>query len=235
MVTHIGRHLRLMFADPLRQLQLSLALLLCLVAVGTAGYVVLEGMSWVDALYMTVITLTTVGFGEVKPLSPAGRLFTIVLIMVGVGAAAWAARNVVEVTLGPRLWASISRRKMNEELKRIRNHYIVCGYDRMGHQIVRDLLARGERFVVIERSTEVAEPLLEHHLLHVVGDATQDEVLLQAGVERARGLVAALSRDADNVLAVLTARGSTPTCSLWPVPAVKWPKRSSGAPAPTAW
>ncbi len=210
MVTHIGRYLRLMFADPLRQLQLSLALLLCLVAVGTVGYMVLEEMSWADALYMTVITLTTVGFGEVKPLSPTGRLFTIGLIMVGVGAAAWAARNLVEVTLAPWFWTSVSQRRMQEELKAIRDHYIVCGYDRMGHQIVRDLLARREPFVVVERSPEVAETLLEQRLLHVVGDATQDEVLLQAGVERARGLVAALSNDADNVLAVLTARGLNP-------------------------
>lgn len=210
MVTQVWQHLRLMFVAPLRQLQLSLLLLLCLVAVGTVGYMWLEGMAWIDALYMTIITLTTVGFGEVKPLTPKGRMFTIALIILGVSVAAWAVRNAVEVVLGEQFWMSVSQRRLEEQLATVRDHYIVCGYGRMGQQIVRDLRARREPFVVIDTSPEASEVLMKQDILHIIGDATQDSVLIQAGVERARGLVAALSGDADNVLAVLTARGLNP-------------------------
>ena len=210
MVVYARRYLHLLAADPLRQLQLSMLSLLTLVAVGTFGYMWLEGMSWIDALYMTIITLTTVGFGEIKPLSPRGRLFTIGLIVVGVGLAAWALRSAVEVVLGDRFWLSVSQRRIKSQLTSLRNHYIVCGYGRMGRQIARDLRARREPFVVIDSSPEAAEELLEQGLLHIQGDATHDKVLIQAGVQRARGLVAVLDTDADNVLVVLTARVLNP-------------------------
>jgi voltage-gated potassium channel len=177
---------------------------------GTLGYMWLEGMVPIEALYMTVITITTVGFGEIRPLSPLGRLFTIGLIVLGVGAATAAISNAVEVVLGQRLWLSVQKRRVEELLVIIKNHYIVCGYGRMGQQIVRDLQARGEPFLVIDSSPDVEETFLEERIPYIIGDATQDEVLLQAKVEQARGLVAALDTDADNVLTVLTARGLNP-------------------------
>lgn len=163
---------------------------------------------------MTIITLTTVGFGEVVPLSDAGRVFTMVLILLGVGTLGWGLRNAAEVVLGQQLWMSVRQRRMEKTLNTLENHYIVCGYGRMGRQIVRDLRARNEPFVVVDMSATIAEELLEEGIAHVTGDATRDEVLQEAGIERACGLVAALDTDADNVLAVLTARGLNSTVTI---------------------
>lgn len=163
---------------------------------------------------MTIITLTTVGFGEVVPLSEAGRVFTMVLILLGVGTLGWGLRNAAEVVLGQQLWMSVRQRRMEKTLNTLENHYIVCGYGRMGRQIVRDLRARNEPFVVVDMSATIAEELLEEGIAHVTGDATRDEVLQEAGIERACGLVAALDTDADNVLAVLTARGLNSTVTI---------------------
>lgn len=185
-------------------------LLLGLVGAGTLGYQVLEGWGWLHSLYMTVITVTTVGFGEVAPLDASGRIFTIFLILFGVGIGAWAVSNAIEVMLGQTLWTSVQRRKMKSSLHGLRDHFVVCGFGRLGTRIVRDLTDRGESFVVVDWSAEQEERFLEESIPHLVGDATQDEVLLEAGVERARGLVAALDSDASNVLTVLTARELNP-------------------------
>lgn len=196
--------------NPLRRLQLLAALLVALLLAGAVGYMLLEGMTLVEGLYMTVITVTTVGFGEVRPLSPPGRVFTIGLILLGVGAVGGIISNAVEVVLGNRLWDSVARRRMERQIMVIKNHYVVCGYGRIGQQIVRDLRARDEAYVVLEASEEVAAHLLDEHIPFVLGDATTDETQLEAGITRAKGFVAALDTDADNVLAVLTARGLNP-------------------------
>jgi voltage-gated potassium channel len=202
--------LRHLLGSPVRQLQLAVACLGLLVAVGTVGYRVVEGMGWLDALYMTVITVTTVGFGEVQPLHPAGRLFTIALLVFGVAAGAWTAATTVEVLLGPSLWLSVQRRKMRQAVDTLRDHFIVCGHGRLGTRIVHDLHTRGESYVVVEMSAAQEERLAADDVPYVMGDATTDEVLLKAGVARARGLVAALDSDASNVLAVVTARLHNP-------------------------
>jgi voltage-gated potassium channel len=189
-----------------RQLQLSIALLLLLVIAGTVGYIVLERLGPLDALYMTVITLTTVGFGEVDPLGDAGKLFTIVLIVLGVGSAAWAVSNAAEVMLGQTFWVSVQRRRNRETVMEMKDHYVVCGYGRLGRQIVRDLEARGEPFVVVDEDETLEAELIEHRIPHLLRDATLEETLVDAGVRDARGLVSALDSDANNVLTVLTAR-----------------------------
>ncbi len=194
-------------ADAVRQFQLSLLLLVGLLVVGVIGYVQLAQMSWIDAAYMTVITLTTVGFGEVRPLNEAGRLFTMLLIMLGVSLSAYALRNVVEIAVGDRLWVSLGERQLQQQLSVMHNHYIVCGYGRMGREIVREFQRRNESFVVVDKSDAVHTELLESGIVHVVGDATHDEVLIQAGVAQAKGLLAVASSDADNVLIVLSAKG----------------------------
>ncbi|MDX1601134.1 MAG: NAD-binding protein [Anaerolineales bacterium] len=194
-------------SDPLRRFQFSLLVILLVATAGVAGYVVLERMSPLQAIYMTVITLTTVGFREVKTLSQAGTIFTIGLILTGVIAVAWAARNAAEVLLGESLWETVRRQRMETRIKSLEDHYILCGYGRIGQQIVRDLEARGERFVVIDQQEAKAEALREEGHLFIVGDATEEDTLMEAGVERAKGLVATLNSDADNVLSVLTARG----------------------------
>ncbi|HEX8392820.1 MAG TPA: potassium channel protein [Longimicrobium sp.] len=205
-----GHHVRAALEDPLRQFQLSLAVLILLVAVGTVGYHLIERMGWINALYMTVITVATVGFGEIEPLTATGRMFTMGLIVLGVGVGAWAASNLVEVALGQTLWTSVQRRKMKDSLSHLRDHYVVCGYGQLGTRIVRDLAARGETFVVVDHDPSVEESLLHSLTPHLIGDATQDDVLKRVRVDRARGLVSALDSDANNVLTVLTAREMNP-------------------------
>lgn len=196
--------------EPIRQLRISLALLLGLVIVGTIGYMTIEQYRPIDALYMTIITLTTVGFGEVQPLDPVGKAFTIGLIVLGVGIAAWAISNAAEVMLGEAFWSSFQRRRIREAVMRLSDHYVVCGYGRLGRQIVRDLEARGESFVVIDINPDTVEDLTERKVPNLIADATQEEVLEEAGVERARGLVSCLDSDASNVLTILTAREMNP-------------------------
>lgn len=196
--------------DPGRQLRLSLALLFGLVGYGTVGFMVIEGMSFLDALYMTVITIATVGFREVIEPTAAGKVFTISVIVSGVGLAAWAAANAVEVMVGEAYWTSRQRERIREAVMQSKDHYVVCGYGRLGRQIVRDLVARGEAFVVIESDAELEAEMAEADVPHVVGDATQEEVLIDAGIERARGLVSCLDSDANNVLTILTARDLNP-------------------------
>ena len=210
----LPERLRATLAEPVRQLQISLVLMAVLVVVGAAGYMLLEGFGFLDGIYMTVITLTTTGFKEVQPLSPAGKIFTIFLLIVGVVTAAWVVRNFVEVTLGEAFWQSVRRRRIRNMVEHMEGHYIVCGYGRLGRHIVRDLEARGELYTVIESSGEKQQELLANRVPHVIGDATHEEVLRAAGIERAIGLVSALDSDASNVLTILTARDLKPTLQI---------------------
>jgi voltage-gated potassium channel len=204
------RRIRAELKEPVRQLQLSLALLFGLIVVGTVGYILLEGMTFVEAVYMTIITLATVGFGEVRELDTPGMIFTTGLIVVGVGTAAWAISNAAEVMLGQTFWRSVQRRRNRNMIETFEDHYIICGYGRLGRQILRDLKVRGEPFIVVDWDPEVEEELLEGNVPHLVADATNETALGDAGIETARGLVAALDDDAQNVLTVLTARELNP-------------------------
>ncbi len=203
----IVQRLRFVLDDPARRLQLALLTLVLIILVGSLGYMWIEGMDTIDAVYMTVITIATVGYGEVNPLSHAGRIFTIGLILTGMATTAWAVGSGVELLVGRTLWLSLQRRKMDQLLKTIDNHYIICGYGRMGRQVARDLRARDEAFVVVDVIDEKEERAYEDQVPFVNGNATRDEVLLRAGIERAKGIVTAIGDDAENVLAVLTARG----------------------------
>lgn len=204
------RRIRRELSEPIRQLQLSLALLFGLIGVGTVGYMALEGMTVVEALYMTVITLATVGFKEVRTLDNTGMIFTTGLIVVGVGTAAWAISNAAEVMLGQTFWISVQRRRNRNMVDSMQDHYIICGYGRLGRQILRDLSVRGEPFIVVDWKSAVEEELLEANVPHLIADATSEDTLREAGIEEARGLVAALDDDAQNVLTVLTARELNP-------------------------
>lgn len=190
-----------------RRLWKALGLLGMAVALGTIGYYLIEQMTVLDALYMTVTTISTVGFGEIHPLSPMGRAFTIVLIVCGVSSMAWAAESMVEVLLEDQLRHAWWRRRMERDITRLTAHYIVCGYGRMGEQIGRELTRRGLDFVVIDRAPEVLAMLRDQGIRYVEGDATSDSTLRNAGVTRARGLATALSGDADNALIVISAKG----------------------------
>ena len=206
-----GRLLRRVLADPVGRFRASLVVLAVLVAIGTAGYMLIERMNVVDALYMAITALTTVGFGEVHPLSEAGRIFTILFLIAGVGTAGWAIAAGAEVFLGDKLWANVQQRRLRASLATMEAHYIVCGYGRLGRPIVHDLRSRGEQFVVIDANPALEEELAESGTPYVIGDATQDEVLRRAGIGRAHGVVVTLDNDAENVLAVLTARELNPS------------------------
>jgi len=181
-------------------------LLLIITAVGTAGYMAVEGWSLWDAFYMTIISLTTVGYSEVHPLSPAGEVFTAVLLVGGVGTVLYSftliGARVIEGTLHQR-W---ERRRITHMLDTLDNHFIVCGFGRIGSTIVDEFERQKIPHVIIERDPERARSLRERGQLVVEGDASSEDVLTQAGMARARGLIAALPTDADNVYTILSAR-----------------------------
>lgn len=185
------------------------ALILGVTIFGIIGYSLMEGWSIFDAFYMTVITLTTVGYMEVHPLSNAGRAFTSVLILTGVGTMLYALSIGVRVLMEGEIREILGRRKLSKKIEKMENHYIICGYGRMGKIICREMLHNGAPFVIIERIPEVFAAI-DKELLSIQGDATQDAVLKEAGIERARGLISVLSTDADNLYVVLSARGMNP-------------------------
>ena len=199
-----------MTKDPIRLLRTAILLILLLVSVGAIGYHFIEGMPPLDALYMTIITLTTVGFGEVKPLSPFGRVYTILLIMVGVGLGAWALSQVVEISMSEQLRFTVRRSRMRRTIEAMRDHYLICGYGRMGRQVEAEFKRQGVPYVVIETDPEVVNELLSQGTPVIEGNSTMDQTLIEAGVTRARGLVAVVDTDADNVLTVLSARTLNP-------------------------
>ncbi|RMF93014.1 MAG: potassium channel protein [Nitrospinota bacterium] len=192
-------------------LRFALLALCGVLLVGTAGYALLEGWSLVDSLYMTIITLTTVGYGEVHPLSPSSRLFTMGLIVAGVGIVGYTIGTLTQSMVEGQLRSLLGRRKLEREIATLKDHFIVCGFGRMGSFVCRELHAQGLPFVVVERNAELIQEIEEEHFLYVRGDATDDDVLLQAGIERAKGLVSSVASDADNVFITMSARGMNPS------------------------
>lgn len=196
-----------------KQLFFSLGLIVLVIATGTVGYSALEGWGLLDALYMTVITITTIGFEEVHPLTTSGRVFTVILILFSVGAVFYALNYATRILLEGELRDSFGRRKLDKALKKLKDHYIVCGYGRMGRIICKELTASEMPFVVIEREVQdgVVKP---GGTLVLKGDATRDEVLREAGIERASGLISVLPSDAENLYVVLSARGLAPSLNI---------------------
>jgi voltage-gated potassium channel len=186
------------------------ACLLVLLIFGSLGFVWLEGWDFFDALYMTVTTLTTVGYGEIHPLDRIGRLYNMVLILAGMGVLFYIVGSLARVVVEGELQTVLGRRKLAKDIKKLKNHYLICGFGRIGEIIARHLTARGISLVVIEKSPDHLPRLEELGHYYIVGDATRDEVLLEAGIQRARGLVAVVASDADNVYIVLTARSLNP-------------------------
>lgn len=180
------------------------------IAVGVVGYMAITGLGFIDALYMTVTTISTVGFREVAPLGPVGQLFTIVLIISGVGIVFYSASLVARDLIEGELRRGFGRRKVERQIARMSGHVIVCGFGRMGRSVCRELAAKPAAFVVIDRDADAVRHAEEEGYLSLAGDASEDDILRAAGIERAQGLVAALSTDADNVYVVLTARELNP-------------------------
>ena len=193
-----------------RRLEFGILLLLILLTTGIAGYAAIEGWSFLDALYMTVITVTTVGFKEVHPLSTGGRIFTMLLIMLGVGTALYILVGVVTLVIEGELGEAWGVRRMKAKIDSLRNHYILCGFGRVGEEIGREFEERSIPFVVVESNAESVERARQRHFLLVEGDATVDATLVEAGIERARGLLAASDSDSGNTYITLTAKAMNP-------------------------
>ncbi|HMC04681.1 MAG TPA: NAD-binding protein, partial [Actinomycetota bacterium] len=187
-----------------RRLRFGLAALVGVLVTGTAGYVLL-GFSLLDAVYQTVTTVSTVGFREVHPLSTGGRVFTIVLILVGVGTALYSFTLLLEAVVEGQIAELLGRRRMDRQIARMAGHVIVCGFGRVGRNLTHYVAGAGQDVVVVEQDPDRAAAA-EGSVLVVRGDATSDEVLREAGVERARVLVSALNTDAANLFVTLTAR-----------------------------
>ncbi|MEO8601356.1 MAG: potassium channel protein [bacterium] len=188
----------------------ALGLLILITCVGVVGYMIVSDMSFVDALYLTAITLSTVGSREVAPLTPGAQLFTVGLIFIGLGVVLYSASLVAGDVIEGRLQRVFGRRRVERQIEHLAEHYIVCGFGRMGRVVSKELAARPVPFVVVDRDPEALERAEGEGYLSLGGDATEDRVLVQAGIARARGLVSALSRDEDNVYVVLSARQLNP-------------------------
>lgn len=177
---------------------------------GTTGYVLIEGWSVLDSAYMTAITVSTVGYLEVHDVSTAGRIFTMVLIFVGVGYFLYLAGVIVQSIVEGEIVNILGRRKLNKEIERLENHYIVCGYGRIGRMLCRLIKDETSGIVVIEKDEALVPVLEEDNMLYLYGDASSEEILRKAGIERAAYFVAALATDTANVFLVLTARQLNP-------------------------
>jgi voltage-gated potassium channel len=187
--------------------------LICVVVFGTLGYVVVEQWNFFDALYMTIITITTVGYEEIHKLSHAGRVFSMVLMLSGVGTMFYMFGVGAKIVLEGEMREILGRKKLTKKIESLKDHYIVCGYGRMGKIICRELAHDKAPFVVVEGSADILAEM-EADMLSLQGDATQDSVLKQAGIDRARGLISVLSSDADNLYVVLSARGLNPSLRI---------------------
>ena len=181
-----------------------------LVALGTVGYMLIEKWSMLDSLYMTVITLSTIGYGEVHAVSQTGRIFTLVLIFLGVGFFLYVIGNVVQFLVEGRIRLVLGRFKLDKKIGQLNNHYIVCGYGRMGRALGRYLTQKNLEFVAIEKNTDRIPVMNQDGILYISGDATSEENLLKAGLKSASNLITALGTDADNVFLVLLAKGLNP-------------------------
>jgi voltage-gated potassium channel len=180
-------------------------LLASITVAGTIGYVLIEGWSVGDALYMTVITMSTVGFQEVRPLSTAGRDFTILLIVAGVASFTYLVGSLSQYVASGVLTGAFRSRRMQHAIEHLSGHYIVCGYGRVGKQVAHDLQRRRQRCVIVERDPALLDDIATEPL-HVVGDASDDDALRRAGIVRARGLVAATGDEATNLFVTMSAR-----------------------------
>jgi len=196
--------------DPVRHLRFSLLTLVAVIGLGTGGYSLLEGWAPFDALYMTVITLSTVGFREVRTLSPEGKAFTILLIIFGAGIIAYAVGSLIRLTVEGQLRQLLGRKKLQKQIAKLQGHYIVCGYGRIGALICREFSARPLPFVVVEKDPVLCGRLSDDGILFVAGDATDDATLEAAGIRKANGLITAVTSDTENVYITLTARGLNP-------------------------
>jgi voltage-gated potassium channel len=187
-----------------------ISLLLLILLAGTLGYHVIEGWSLFDALYMTVITLATVGYGETHPLSIAGRVFTLFLILGGMGIILFGVSELTQFIVQGGIGGILRRRNMERTIKKISNHYILCGAGKNGHYVLEELIRTKRKVIAVEKDPKKVQALIDRGIPTIEGDASHDNILRSAGIERALGLVSTLPEDKDNLFVVITARGLNP-------------------------
>jgi voltage-gated potassium channel len=185
-------------------------MLTAIIAFGTIGYFIFERMSFFDAFYMTIITISTVGFSEIVPLTNVGRSITVVIIILGISVGTYTIGIIVQWLIGGELQKIFGRRKLQKQISDLKNHYIVCGFGRIGRIICKELFEDEIKFVVIEQDPGAIEEIESLKYLFLEMDATAEDALLEAGIMKARGLVTAVNSDANNVFITLTAKGLRP-------------------------
>ncbi len=193
-----------------RHLTFALSISILILAFGTIGYMTIEGWPFIDALYMTVITISTVGFKEVNQVGAAGRVFTIILVFSGVGFTLYVAAAIVQFMVEGRIRIIMGRRRLDKKIERLKNHYIICGYGRIGRVLCRHLRRANIDVAVVEKDPELIPVMDADGVLYIAGDAADENNLMKAGIERVKAVVAALATDTDNVFLVLTARQLAP-------------------------
>ena len=189
-----------------KKIYTAVFLLFALLTIGIVGFRVVSDYSWIDALYMTVITITTVGFGEVVPLDDESKIFTVFLILISIVIVGYALSVITEYILSKNNVDELNQKKMQKLIDSLKNHIIICGYGRNGKQAARKLSAYKKSFVVIEKDKELLERLQTDNVPYVIGNANEDDILMQAGVDRAACFISALPSDADNLFVVLSTR-----------------------------
>jgi voltage-gated potassium channel len=196
------------------QIRYAVGALLFSVVFGSIGFRTIEGWSLADSLYATMQTLTTVGYGDLTPKSLTGRAFAVLIMLIGVGGVALGASTIVQSVVQSELLSTFGQRRQSKRMRKLHDHFIICGSGRVGSHLVRDLMNTKESFVVIESDPERAADFSQRGIDVLVADATLEESLREVGVERARGLAACLPNDADNVYVVLTARDLNPNLHI---------------------
>ncbi len=193
-----------------KQTLVSILLAFVLIGCGSVGCMLIEDWSFMDAFYMTIITIATVGYGETNKLSPEGRIFTVILIFMGVGFFLYVASGLIQFLVEGRIRLVLGRRKLDTQINKLDDHFIICGYGRIGRVLSRFLIEKYINVVVIERDESRVGKMDDDGVLYLIGEANDEKVLKRAGIERARGLVTAVATDADNVFLVLIAKQMNP-------------------------
>ncbi|WP_075590514.1 potassium channel family protein [Labilibacter marinus] len=206
---------RVAYLDNFRTIIYGVLALLFIVLLGSVGFMAIEDYSFVDALYMTMITVSTVGFREVFPLSDGGKLFTVLLIIFSLGIFGYVLTSVTRLVVEGALQQSYKQYQVKKKIVKLEDHIIVCGYGRNGYQACVELKEHGEKFVILEKRDNVVARILEDpSLLYVQGDASSEEVMDVAQIRKAKALITALPNDADNIFVVLTAREMNPKLKI---------------------
>jgi voltage-gated potassium channel len=192
--------------SPRRKFQIAISILILLLVAGTIGYRLILGLSFFDAFYFTLITISTIGFGEPPGMNQDARYLTVFIVLTGVSTLGYALSSAAQVVVESELIQTFGKRRMFKDISKLAGHYIVCGAGRIGARVIREIAHSQHDFVVIEKDETLADRMLSQGHFVLMGDATNDEVLKAAGIERARGLVCAVADDPDNLYITLTAR-----------------------------